>query len=141
SRPEALAAAIEPWLFESAGAHLVFVDGRLAPELCGLDGLPAGTGLPGLADALAEHPDRVEAHLARHASYEDQPFVALNTGYMAEGAFLYLPKHAVVDKPIHILHYSTGGADAEGRSPMAFPRNLVVLGEASQATVVETYAA
>lgn len=133
--------AVEPWRFESAGAQLVFVDGRLAPELSDLGGLPPGTVLTGLARALVEHPEPVEAHLARHASFHEHPFVALNTGYMAEGAFLSLPRGAVVERPIHVLHYSTGTADAEGRSPMAFPRNLVVLGEASQATVVETYAA
>jgi Fe-S cluster assembly protein SufD len=137
----ALAEAIEPWLFESAGTELVFVDGRFAPELSDLGGLPPNTVLTGLTRALVEHPERVEAHLARHAAFDQHPFTALNTAYMAEGAFLHLPRGAVVEQPIHVLHYSTGQTDAEGRAPMAFPRNLVVLGEASQATVVETYAA
>jgi len=131
---------VRHWLFESAGAHLVFVDGRLAPEHSDLSGLPPGTVLSGLGDALLEHPDVVEAHLARHASFEDHPFVALNTGYLAEGAFLRVPRNAVVEQPIHVLYLSTGETDAAGRPTVAFPRNLVVLGENSQATLVETYA-
>jgi Fe-S cluster assembly protein SufD len=131
---------IEPWLVASAGTHLVFVDGRLAPEHSDLAGLPPGTVLSGLGSALLEHPERVEAHLARHASFEAHPFVALNTGYMAEGAFLHVPPGALVAEPIHVLYYSTGTPDARGRPPVAYPRNLMVLGEAAQATLVETYA-
>ena len=141
---EVSAEALAPWLFESAGCHLVFVDGCFAPEHSDLAGLPEGTVLTGLGRALEEHPELVEEHLARHAEIADHPFVALNTGYMADGAFFHLPKGALVEKPIHVLHYSTGalssGGDGDGRPAMMFPRNLVVLGEASQATVVETYA-
>ncbi|HSL84008.1 MAG TPA: SufD family Fe-S cluster assembly protein, partial [Thermoanaerobaculia bacterium] len=137
---EASPEVVRHWLFESAGAHLVFVDGRLAPEHSDLSGLPPGTVLSGLGDALLEHPDVVEAHLARHASFEDHPFVALNTGYLEEGAFLLVPRNAVVEQPIHVLYLSTGETDAHGRPTVAFPRNLVVLDENSQATLVETYA-
>jgi len=132
--------AVEPWLIESAGTHLVFVDGQLAPEHSDLAGLPPGTVLSGLGDALLEHPELVEAHLARHASFEAHPFVALNTGHMAEGAFLFVPPRALVTEPIHVLYYSTGATDAQGRPAVAYPRNLMILGEAAQATLVETYA-
>ena len=131
---------VEPWLFESARARLVFVDGRLRPELSDASALPAGTVLGGLGDALREHGEVVEEHLARHASFDEQPFVALNTAYMADGAFLHLPKGALMEEPIHLLYLSTGATDGEGRPAVTFPRNLVVLGEASQATVVETFA-
>jgi Fe-S cluster assembly protein SufD len=139
SAGEVTAEELDPWLFQSAGSHLVFVDGRLSTEHSDLSGLPEGTILTGLGRAMEEHPELVEEHLARHAAFGEHPFVALNTGYMAEGAFLYLPKGAVVEEPIHILHYSTGVLDSEDRPAMIFPRNLVVVGEASQATVVETY--
>ncbi len=131
---------LSPWRIDSAGTHLVFVDGRLSTEQSDLEDLPEGTILTGLSRALEEHPDLVGEHLARHADFREHAFVALNTGYMAEGAFLYLPKGAIVETPIHILHYSTGVTDSEDRPAMIFPRNLVVLAEASQATVVETYA-
>lgn len=131
---------VEPWLFESAAVNLVFVDGQLAPELSDTSKLPPGTVLCGLGDALVEHPELVEAHLARHASFDEHPFVALNTAFMAEGAFLYLPRNTVMEEPIHVLYLSTGATDAEGRPAVAFPRNLMIVGEASQASLVETYA-
>ncbi len=144
-RPEVGAAAaaghlVEPWLFESARARLVFVDGRLHPELSETSALPEGTVLGGLGDAMLERPELIEEHLARHAAFDEQPFVALNTAYMADGAFLHLPKGAVMEEPIHLLYLSTGATDAEGRPAVTFPRSLVVLDEASQATVVETFA-
>jgi len=131
---------IEPWLFESARAHLVFVDGRLVPELSSTERLPAGTVLTGLGQALAESPELVTEHLARHAAYDEHPFVALNTAHIADGAFLHVPRGTVIEEPLHVLFYSSGSTDSEGRPAAMFPRNLFVLGEQSQATVVETFA-
>ncbi|MGD2113836.1 MAG: SufD family Fe-S cluster assembly protein, partial [Acidobacteriota bacterium] len=135
---------VEPWLFGSARAHLVFVDGRLAPELSNTEDLPEGTVLTGLDRALVDHAELVVEHLARHASFDEHPFVALNTAYIADGAFLHVPRNTVIEEPIHVLFYSSGildhEGDAEGRPAAVFPRNLFVLGEHSQATVVETFA-
>ncbi len=131
---------VEPWLFESARAHLVFVDGRLVPELSKTDDLPEGTILTGLGRALVDHADLVVEHLARHASYDEHPFAALNTAYIADGAFLHVSRNTVIEEPLHVLFYSSGETDEDGRPAATFPRNLFVLGEHSQATVVETFA-
>jgi Fe-S cluster assembly protein SufD len=72
------------------------------------------------------------APASRHA------FVALNTAFLADGAFIHVPAHAVVEKPIHVLFLSTGAGN--GTPLMAHPRVLVVLGDNSQASVVESYA-
>jgi Fe-S cluster assembly protein SufD len=72
--------------------------------------------------------------------------VALNTAFFADGVYLELPRGAVVERPIHLLYVSTAAvagdaADAAGAAPLAaFPRTLLVAGEASQAKVVETFA-
>ena len=137
---EATAEQVEPWLFASARAHLVFVDGRFAPELSETSDLPPKTVLGGLDEAMVEHPDLVERHLARYAAWEEHPFVALNTGYIADGAFLHVPAGTVIEEPIHVLFYSTGTTDSAGRPAATFPRNLFILGEHSQASVVETFA-
>ncbi len=116
--------------------ELVFVDGRFAPQLSRLEGLPAEVTACGLAEALARQPERLEPHLARYAAFDRHPFVALNTAFLEDGAYLELPRGAVVETPIHLLFVSTGGAAAPAAS---FPRTLIVAGEASQSTVVETY--
>ncbi len=132
---------VAPWAFEAA-ARLVFVDGRFTPELSSLDGgsssLPPGALVDGLAAALARAPQRLEPHLGRHAGFQDQPFVALNTAFLGDGAVVMLPPGAVLERPIHLLYLSTAGP---GAATVSYPRNLIVAGEGSQLTVVETYAA
>jgi Fe-S cluster assembly protein SufD len=123
--------------------ELVFVDGRFAPRLSRAEGLPAGAVATGLAEALARQPERVLPHLARYAAFERQPFVALNTAFLEDGAFVELPRGAVLQVPIHLLFLSTGPAAANGGAAaptVSFPRTLIAAGEASQLTVVETYA-
>jgi Fe-S cluster assembly protein SufD len=119
------------------GPQLVFVNGRYAPELSTAGALPDGVRLESLAAALADGPAGVEAHLARYASYADQAFVALNTAFMQDGAVLYVPRRTVVEAPIHLVFV----AAPYGEAVMTHPRNLIVLDDEAQATIVESYCA
>jgi Fe-S cluster assembly protein SufD len=117
-------------------ARLVFVDGHHRPELSS-HGASSGRAFIGsLAAALAERPELVERELARHADYQRVALVALNTAFIEDGAFIHLPAGEVLQAPIHLLFVST----APGRATVSQPRNLIVAGAGSQATVVETYA-
>jgi Fe-S cluster assembly protein SufD len=158
--------SVARWAFDAA-ATLVFVDGQFAPELstgAGRDGgLPPGVIVTSLAGVLAHEPRRITPYLGRHTSFQDQPFVALNTAFLHDGAVVLLPRGAVLDGPIHLLYLSTpfpvaparrsrhgsGGAAQRAASvkpaapapaTVSYPRNLIVAGEGSQLTVVETYA-
>jgi Fe-S cluster assembly protein SufD len=139
----ALAAAVVADLMPSvsfpAAARIVFVDGRFAPQLSLAGELPRGVVADSLAAVLAREPRRVAAHLGRHAGFDEQPFVALNTAFFADGAYLELPRGVVLEQPIELLFLATG-AGAGSNPIVCHPRNLIVLGEGSQATVVETYA-
>lgn len=116
--------------------QLVFVNGHLSRPYSTYNDLPEGTVVCGLADALKEYPDLVEAHLGRYVHFEQQAFAALNTAFAADGAFVYVPRGTVVHTPIHLLFLSTGG-----KAPLvSYPRSLIILDENSQATVIETYA-
>jgi Fe-S cluster assembly protein SufD len=126
---------IEPYVFDAA-ARLVFVDGRFSARLSSVGELPQGTIVASLAEVLARDPGRVEPWLGRFAKFDRQPFVALNTAFLRDGAFIHVPRGAVTG-PIHLLFLSSG---EEGRSTLSFPRNLFVAGEDSQTTIVETYA-
>jgi Fe-S cluster assembly protein SufD len=118
-----------------AGSRLVFVNGRYAPELSTLARLPDGVIVSSLAEALEAHRDQVESYLARHADYEDQAFTALNTAFLRDGAFLYLPKGKVVEEPVHLVFV----AAAPAGPVVAHPRTLIVAGTSSQVRVVESY--
>ena len=134
--PDAVAPGlIAPHVFDAA-ARLVFVDGRFSPRLSSVGELPAGTIVASLAEILARSPGLAEPWLARSAKFDRHPFVALNTAFLSDGAFLYIPRGAVTG-PIQLLFLS---ASEGGRATLSFPRNLFVADESSQTTIVETYA-
>ena len=60
---------------------------------------------------------------------------SLNTAFSHEGAYIHIPKNIQVDKPIQILHFSTG----ENESLMFQPRNLIIVDENSQVEIIERY--
>jgi Fe-S cluster assembly protein SufD len=123
---------------DHAGAELVFVDGSYSPALSTAGHMPAGASIGSLASVLHESLPGIESYLARIAAFERQPFTALNTAFLIDGALIQIPPRVVVEKPIHVLFVST--RHAADRATMSHPRVLVVMGEASQASVVETYA-
>lgn len=129
--PEQIAAYDFP-----AAARLVFVDGRFSSRLSSAEALPAGVVASSLAAALAATPELVEPWLGRFAGFEQQPFVALNTAFLGDGAFIHVPR-GVASGLIHALFLSSS---EDGRATVSYPRNLFVAGENSQLTVVETYA-
>ncbi|MFQ5429603.1 MAG: Fe-S cluster assembly protein SufD, partial [Phycisphaerae bacterium] len=129
---------LEPFRFGEDAAHLlVFVNGRYAADLSSVSRLPAGVVVCGLAEALRAGQPGLEEHLARHADFQDQAFTALNTAFMEDGALILIPGGTVLDRLVHLLFLST----ADGPAAVTHPRNLIVAGAGSQATIVETYAA
>ncbi|MFQ5457745.1 MAG: Fe-S cluster assembly protein SufD [Myxococcota bacterium] len=122
---------------EDDDAHrLVFVNGRFAPGLSRAGGDAGGAVIGSLAAALADHPDVIAAHLARHADGAGQPLVALNTAFIADGAFIHVPDGVALARPVHLVFLS----DAPEGPAVCHPRNLVVAGRGSQVRVVEHYA-
>jgi Fe-S cluster assembly protein SufD len=116
--------------------QLVFVDGRHRPELSSPPSSSGGIFLGSLRAALAERPELVGRELGRHADFRRDALTALNTAFIEDGAFIHLPDGAAVEAPIHLLFISS----AEGRATLSHPRNLIVAGASSRATVIETYA-
>ena len=114
--------------------QLVFVNGHYAPELSSPPAA-AGVTIGSLATALRDRPDQVEPYLARHARYEDQTFPALNTAFLRDGAFVFVPDGTRVEKPIHLLFL--GAAPAE--PTVSHPRTLLVVGRDGQVSLVESY--
>lgn len=113
----------------------MFVNGVYSRELSSVGDLPRGVRLESLADAVASGADGVEQHLARHAGFEDNAFVALNTAFIRDGALVYVPRGRVVEEPIHVLYLSTMGDAGD----IAQPRNLVVVESGGMATLVESH--
>jgi len=137
-RPETLPAAadLQRVAFEGAPFHrLVFVNGFYASSLSSPD-LPQGVRAGSLAEALEADSELIERHLGRYASFENAPFVALNTAFFEDGGFVHIPRGVIIEQPIHLLYLSIG----EKERTVAHPRTLIVAEENSQATIVESYA-
>ncbi len=127
---------LEPFTFGVLKtSQLVFVNGRYAPRLSYLRSLPEGVRVAPLAEMLRSEPEALEKHLTRYAQFEDDPFVALNTAFFQDGAYVEVPKGTVVGEPIHLLFVST----SRDLPIVAHPRNLILIGAGSQATVIESY--
>ena len=134
--PNLSAADLDGMLYAAPGeCRLVFVNGRFAAGLSRTVSLPANVHAGGLAAALQGHSPVAEEHLARYASYQDQAFVALNTAFLEDGAFVHIPKGVVVETPIHVVFLSGAGTAAT----VSHPRNLLVAERGCQATLVESY--
>nr|XP_061813399.1 UPF0051 protein slr0076-like [Nerophis lumbriciformis] len=127
-------AKLRPFLVPDC-IELVFVGGRLSDELSNLGELPSGVFAGSMARALDECPERVLEHLGSQVDLSKHPFAALNTAFLADGAFIDVPRGVVVERPIHCLFVSATG----GEALVSYPRNLFVAGEHSQVTVIETY--
>ena len=128
-------AQVAPFLHDGCAA-LVFVNGRFAPELSRLAELPEALLAGSLAAAIAEQPARI-AELGAHLDVVGQPLAALNTALFEDGALVLSPRGLVVEQPIQILYLTVAAAEP----CVVFPRTLIVAGEASQLTVIETYVA
>ncbi|APX98799.1 iron-regulated ABC transporter permease protein SufD [Lacinutrix venerupis] len=60
---------------------------------------------------------------------------SLNTAFSNEGAYIHIPKNKLVEKPIQIIHFSTGNEAAL----LLQPRNLIVVDENSHVQIIERH--
>jgi Fe-S cluster assembly protein SufD len=127
--------AIAPYHVAGAACRLVFVDGRFVSELSSVGILPGGATISSLANAIAQHPANVEQHLGRYLNIQRDPFSALNTAFIEDGAYVHIPKSVILESPVHLLFISLG----HDTPSVSHPRNLIVAEENSQATIVEDY--
>ena len=129
-------AEIETHFFrQSDWPRLVFVNGIFSKELSAVSGLSKGVLVKNLEAALKENSELVEKYLGRYAPSDTNIFTALETAFLEEGVFVYLPAGIVLEKPIHLLFVST----AEKEVTVSHPRILVVAEAGSRGAVIENY--
>jgi Fe-S cluster assembly protein SufD len=122
---------IDEVLYGDAPHRLIFVNGRFAPQLSRTAGLPGGVKVGSLA---LETDGAIEQHFGAIAEAETRAFAALNTAFADDGAYVSVPDGVILDTPIQLLFISVASS-----SSMSHPRSLIVLGQGSQAQIVETY--
>jgi Fe-S cluster assembly protein SufD len=123
--------------YEIAGSacRFVFVNGYFAPGLSVISDLPKGVVVASLAQQIAKKPESVEALLGRYLNTERDPFCALNTVFIEDGAFIQVHGGKILEAPIHLLFVSVG----EQVPLMSHPRNLIIAGDHAELSVVEEF--
>ncbi len=133
--PPASLAAQRFTLGLDTGPRLVFINGRYEPSLSSTKDLPEGALVMNLKAAFDADREDVRRRLGRIAHAEMHPFAALNTAFLADGAYLELAPGCEVAAPIQLLflHAPVGHAVA------VHPRILIAAGANSRATIVKRY--
>ncbi len=113
---------------------IVFVDGVYNSHLSETSHEGLDVCLMSAALTKPKYQLLIDTYFNQIASAEEG-LAALNTAFSREGAYIYIPKNKIVEKPIQILHFSTGSEAAL----MLQPRSLVVVGENSHVQLIERH--
>lgn len=111
--------------------RVVIIDGVFNAELSKLTDLPAGVIVKPFSQSL----DTVELQLGQQVALEQAGLTALNTLLMKEGMMVHVSANTQVDKPIELLVINTGTTE----NLATHLRNMLVLDNNAQATVIEHY--
>lgn len=113
---------------------VVFVNGVLNEELSTLV-TEKGFVINTLAQAKQEEGQKevVAKHFNQIAKKESM--AELNTAFSKDGLFVHVNKSVIVDKPIELFYFATGGEEAL----LLQPRNLVVAEANSQVQIIERH--
>lgn len=125
---------VKPYFIHDIDAYkIIFIDGKYSSHLSQTthDGIDACL----MSSALTKPKYRlvIENYFNKAASKDG--LTSLNTAFANEGAYIHIPKNKVVEKPIQIIHFSTGKEAAL----MLQPRNLIVVGENSHVQIIERH--
>ncbi len=98
--------------------------------------LPEGVTVSTLSGLIASGGiAELEPYLGRVADFDRSAFSALNTALFEDAAVVFVAPGAVLEAPVNLVFAST----AEGQPSVSFPRVLIVAGEHSQSTFIETH--
>lgn len=121
-----------PW--DDNWETLVFVDGSYSQILSNIQS--SGIQVSNLADKLRDDGAGIRKHLGKYASIDEDGFTALNTSFIYDGAVIEIPENTHYVNPIHLVFISTGRTE----NAISCPRALVLVGNRSSVTLLETYA-
>jgi Fe-S cluster assembly protein SufD len=122
-------------MVDSEAPRLVFINGVYAQGISQATGLPEGVVVKNLADSIRRGDEGVASQIGHLAHFERQPFVALNTAFLRDGAMVSIGAGCRLEQPIYLVFVST----AVSQPVFSLPRTLIVLGAGSEAKLVESY--
>lgn len=110
--------------------RFVFVNGYFSQELSDIKLLPDNVVLTSFTQKISQN----NMEFITEFDAQKYPFAALNTALTTDGFYLCVPANTVISEPIHCLFVSS-----EQNHFITSPRNMIILGRNSQATLIEEY--
>lgn len=121
------------FLHEIDTYKLVFVDGVYNSFLSETTHDTLDVCLMSAALNKSKYKPVIEAYFNKIAKSDS--LTSLNTAFTKEGAYINIPAHKEVEKPIEIINFSTGNEAAM----FLQPRNLIVVGENAHVQIIERH--
>ncbi len=121
------------FLHEIDTYKLVFVDGVYNSFLSETTHDTLDVCLMSAALNKSKYKPVIEAYFNKVAKSDS--LTSLNTAFTKEGAYINIPAHKEVEKPIEIINFSTGNEAAM----FLQPRNLIVVGENAHVQIIERH--
>ena len=112
---------------------IVFIDGKYSSHLSQTTHDGIDVCLMSAAFSKPKYRLVIENYFNKAATKDSLP--SLNTAFSSEGAYIHIPKNKLVEKPIQIIHFSTGNESAT----LLQPRNLIVVEENSHVQIIERH--
>ncbi|MDO5510719.1 MAG: Fe-S cluster assembly protein SufD [Weeksellaceae bacterium] len=126
---------VMPYLVHDIDSYnLVFVNGRFSSFLSSTTHDEADVCVMSSAMRKGMYQTVIESYYNKFAR-NDEHFVALNTAYAKDGAYIHIPRNTILSKPIQIIYFSTQASE----DALYHTRNLVVVGENSQVRIIERH--
>jgi Fe-S cluster assembly protein SufD len=113
--------------------RLVFSDGVFRPDLS----TPQHGNLliAPLTDLTMDQLSGINTFIGNGEPADQNLFTTLNTALFQDGACIVIPPGKIIERPIEIISFSS----AQENPYILSPRNVIVMGENSQAKIVENY--
>ena len=122
------------FLYDTDTYKVIFIDGVYSPFLSNTTHDGIDVCLLSAALTKPKYKKIIETYFNKIAPQEDS-MTALNTSFAKEGAYIYIPKSIVAEKPIEIIHFSSGKEE----SIWLQPRNLIVVDQNAQVQIIERH--
>ncbi len=125
---------VQPYFINDIDSYkIVFVDGKYASHLS--ETTHDGIDICLMSAALTKPKYRLVIEKYFNKIAEKDSITSLNTAFSIEGAYIHITKNKLVEKPIQIIHFSTGNEAAL----LLQPRNLIVVDENAHVQIIERH--
>ena len=125
---------VQPYFIHDIDSYkIVFVDGKYASHLS--ETIHDGIDICLMSAALSKPKYSLVIENYFNKIAEKNGLTSLNTAFTNEGAYIHITKNKLVEKPIQIIHFSTGSEAAL----LLQPRNLIVVDENAHVQIIERH--